>query len=138
MVGTAHAATKLNQNRASSIEHSDRAFSHPIKFADTFPYSLIRVFDRIKNISHLLVKAFVIQRLTSCRYTCGFAALTRNTDATLGFVQPVYRTHALNLVGESVNGEVAHLNARVLPPGRSSEELVVGLKCADLPRIARR
>jgi hypothetical protein len=38
-----------------------------INFADTFAHSLVSVAGMVKNVAHILVEAFVTQRLTSHR-----------------------------------------------------------------------
>ncbi len=68
---------------------------HSIKFADTFAHSLVSVTDGVKDVSHILVKAFVTQRLTSRRYACGLAALAANVDAALCFLQAIDAAHRL-------------------------------------------
>jgi len=68
----------------------------PINFADTFAHSPIRITDRIKNVSHVLVHAFVTQGPTPDSYSCGFAAFAGHADATLRFLQAIEPTHCLN------------------------------------------
>jgi hypothetical protein len=97
---------RLDQRQASSIQHSDRGTSHSIKFADPFAHSSVSGTDRIQNVSHLLIEAFVTQRQTSRRYTCGLAALAANADATLCFLQAIDPAHRLSLVGQRVRKEV--------------------------------
>jgi hypothetical protein len=86
---------RFDQREASSIEHSDRGISHPIKFADTFAHSVVSVTDRVKDVSHILIEAFVTQRLTSRRYACGLAALAGNADAAPCFLQAIDAAHRL-------------------------------------------
>ena len=38
-----------------------------LNFADSFAHSLVSVTGRVKNVAHILVEAFVTQRLTSHR-----------------------------------------------------------------------
>ena len=70
-----------------------------INFADTFAHSLVSVRDRVKNVAHLLVEAFVTQRLTSHRYACGLAALAGCAGAASHFLQAIEPTHRFSLVG---------------------------------------
>ena len=86
---------RFDQRQASSIKHSDRGISHSIKFADMFAHSLVSVTDRVNDVSHSLVEAFVTQGLTSRRYACGLAASAGNTDAALCFLQAIDSAHRL-------------------------------------------
>jgi hypothetical protein len=84
---------RFDQRQASSIEHLDRGISHSIKFADPFAHSLLSVTGRVENVSHVLIEAFVTQRPTSRRYTCGPAALAGNADAAPCFLQAIDSAH---------------------------------------------
>jgi len=84
---------RFDQRQASSIEPSDRGTSPSIKFADPFAHSSVSVTGRVKDVPHILVEAFVTQRLTSRRYACGLAALAANADAALCFLQAIDPAH---------------------------------------------
>jgi hypothetical protein len=77
-----------------------------IKFADAFAHSPVSVTGRVKNVSHVLIEAFVTQRPTSHRYACGLAASAGDADAALRFPQTIDPAHCLVLVGEPVKREV--------------------------------
>lgn len=77
-----------------------------IKFADAFAHSPVSVTGRVKNVSHVLIEAFVTQRPTSHRYACGLAASAGDADAALRFPQTIDPAHRLILVGAPVKREV--------------------------------
>jgi hypothetical protein len=72
-----------------------------INFADTFAHSPFSVSDRVKNIAHILVEAFVTQCLTSHRQTRGLAALAGCAGAASRFLQAIEPTHRLGLFGRT-------------------------------------
>jgi hypothetical protein len=76
-----------------------------IKFADAFAHSPVSVAGRVKNVSQVLIEAFVTQRPTSHRYACRLAASAGDADAALRFPQTVDPAHCLILVGEPVKRE---------------------------------
>src|SRR6266478_4003393 len=113
----AQARNRRFDQRQASVEHSDPGISHSIKFADPFAHSSASVTDRVENISHVFVEAFVTQCLTSRRYACGLAAPAGNADAPLSFLQAIDPAHRLNLVSEHVREEVRPERESSFAPG---------------------
>jgi hypothetical protein len=102
-----------------------RVMPHPrqitsINFADTFAHSLVSVAGMVKNVAHILVEAFVTQRLTSHRYACGLAASAGDADAALRFLQAIDPAHCLASSGEPMKKTNEVLNGAAPTPLRFS------------------
>jgi hypothetical protein len=61
--------------------------------ADTLAHSPFSVTGGVQNVSHLFIKAFVTQCLTSHCYACRLAASAGEADAALYFLQTIDTAH---------------------------------------------
>jgi hypothetical protein len=82
---------RLRSTRTAPAAHRDT-----VDVADTLAHSPFSITGGVQNVSHVFIKAFVTQCLTSHCYACRLTASAGEADAALYFLQTIDAAHCPN------------------------------------------